>query len=159
MSNRISIADLGKLPLGQIAALPVEELAMLLEDVEALASNAKKAKDLLGAALTTRYGNAAQAKRQEQGKDCGTVRIDDGPYQVVCDLPKRPKWDQAGLQHAISIIESWGSDPREFVTLEIKVPERSYTAWPSEIRKVFEPARTVETGKPSFELVQKDAAQ
>ncbi|MFM8614230.1 MAG: hypothetical protein ACKOC9_05825, partial [Alphaproteobacteria bacterium] len=33
-----------------------------------------------------------------------------------------------------------------------KVPERAYTAWPERIRKAFEPARTVQTGRPTYRL-------
>jgi hypothetical protein len=35
--------------------------------------------------------------------------------------------------------------------------ERRYVAWPPHIRKVFEPARTVRTGKESFQLIAGDA--
>jgi hypothetical protein len=36
------------------------------------------------------------------------------------------------------------------VTIEFTVSERAYSAWPNIIRAAFEPARTVETGKPSY---------
>lgn len=33
---------------------------------------------------------------------------------------------------------------------DFRITERVYSAWPNSIRAVFEPARTVETGKPAF---------
>ncbi len=159
MKNHMTLDDLSSQPVGSIAALGAEELAMLIEEADARSAALKAAKDKLNAALEFRYGELASKSRLAAGKDHGIVRFDDGGYTVVADLPKKPKWDQKQLQKAVAVVESWGSDPREFVALEVKVAEKNYSAWPSEIRKVFEPARTLESGKPSFELVRKEAAQ
>ena len=48
--------------------------------------------------------------------------------------------------------------PADYVTTEIRVPESRFTAWPPRIRSVFEPARTVATGRPSYTLEPKDAS-
>ena len=48
------------------------------------------------------------------------------------------------------------SMPARYVFLD-EVSERKYAAWPPHIRKVFEAARTVRTGKESFELIAGDA--
>ena len=47
-----------------------------------------------------------------------------------------------------------GEDPENYVGIEIKVAESKYTAWPPGIRDLFEPARTLKTGKPSYKLEQ-----
>ncbi len=62
------------------------------------------------------------------------------------------------LAVAVATIVAWGEDPADYVTTEIRVPESRFTAWPPRIRAVFEPARTVATGRPSYSLEQKDAA-
>ena len=38
--------------------------------------------------------------------------------------------------------------------IEIKAAESKYTAWPPGIWQLFEPARTLKTGKPSYKLEQ-----
>lgn len=37
-----------------------------------------------------------------------------------------------------------GPELISYVTIEFKVPERSYAAWPNPIQSAFEPARTAE---------------
>ena len=49
-------------------------------------------------------------------------------------------------------VRAAGDDPREYVEITFKVPERAYAAWPERIRNAFEPARTVRTGKPTYRL-------
>jgi hypothetical protein len=93
-----------------------------------------------------------------RGKDTGRVRVPDDGFEVVADLPKKAAWDQPKLAAAVATIVAWGEDPADYVTTEIRVPESRFTAWPPRIRAVFEPARTVATGRPSYTLEQKDAA-
>lgn len=153
MSNRTTLAQLDQMPIGEIANLPVEQLAMLLEDVAALKAQAKRYDDWMNGALTIRYGEKAQAARLAEGKDTGTVRVKDSGMAVVCDLPKKVEYSQAKLREALRIIESWeGEDPADYIEIKLGVSETKYNAWPATIRKVFEPARTVSTGRPSYKL-------
>ena len=153
MSNRVTLDRIPGLPLGDIASLPVDQLVLLLDDLAEEKARLKRLDDWFNGVLNLRYGERAQALRRAHGKDAGTVRIeDDDGFVAVCDLPKKPEYDQEKLRAAVETIRSWGSDPGEFVTTEIKVSETRYGAWPSEIRKVFEPARTLKTGKPSFRI-------
>ena len=70
------------------------------------------------------------------------------------DLPKRPEYDQHKLKEAVEALRKWGEDPDNYVGIEIKVSEAKYTAWPPGIRQLFEPARTLKTGKPVYKLEQ-----
>ena len=102
---------------------------------------------------TLGYATRAAEARRACGKDTGTVRLADGDYTVVADLPKRVDWSQEKLaQIARNIAESC-EDPAEFIETTLKVSERKYTALPESWRKGFEPARTVRTGKPKFRLL------
>lgn len=152
-SNHLTAAQLDTLPLGEIASLPVGQLMLLQEEMTELKARTRHLDELLNAALALRFGDRAQAQRRAQGKDTGTIRLDDEDgIVVVCDLPKKADYDQEKLRAAVQTIQSWGSDPREYVTTEIKVSEMKYSAWPSEIRALFEPARTVKFGKPTYRL-------
>lgn len=155
MSNFPTLDQIEHIPIGDLAALPGEALAMLTADAFALAERAKTLKDWLHGALVLKYSDAAHTLRQSAGKDSGTVRIDEENVIVVCDASKKVSWDQAALRQAVETVKSWGSNPDEFVTAELKVSERAYSAWPTEIRKVFEPARTTATGKPTFAFEMK----
>jgi len=64
------------------------------------------------------------------------------------------EWDQARLAALVEQIRAGGENPSEYVTIEFKVPERAYTAWPERIRQAFQSARTVRTGRQVFKLSQ-----
>lgn len=149
--------DLLTLAPEEVARLPVELLAHLQREVDAAHERAKAMKTRLDGALVLRYADRAAAARAAQGKDTGTVRLDDGGYTVVADLPKRVEWDQAELARMVERIRAAEDDPAEYLEISYRVPERKYTAWPPALREGFAPARTVGTGKPSFRLVMGEA--
>ena len=143
MSNRIHLEDIRALPIGEIAALPAEQLALLQEDAEAALTAAKTLKEWLDGAIGLRFGERAQAARRDAGKDTGTVRLVEDGVTVVADLPKRVEWDQSQLRALVERIRAEGDDPAEYVDIAFKVPERKFAAWPTGIRAAFEaPARS-----------------
>ena len=90
-------------------------------------------------------------------KDTGTVRFEDNGFVVVADLPKRVKWDQQRLKEVVELIRSgWGEDPADYVKIKFEVSERAYEAWPARLKELFAGARTVETGRPSYDLLPPD---
>lgn len=152
ISNRISLDELRRMAVGDIAALPAEQLALLQDEADEALRRAKTACDWLAGAVALKYADRAHAARLAAGKDTGTVRFDDGAVTVIAELPKRVDWDQEKLGALVERIRAEGDDPAEYVDVAIKVPERKFAAWPSHIRAAFEDARTVRTGKPSFRL-------
>jgi hypothetical protein len=151
-ANTPTVDDLPDLAVQDIAALPVDLLALLQGDLDARLQRDKAAKARFDAALTARYGDQAAEERRAAGKDTGTVRLDDGDFTVIADLPKRVDWDQQRLAAMVARMRAAGEDPTQYVDITIKVPERKYTAWPDAIREGFAPARTVGSGKPAFRL-------
>ena len=151
--NRITLEDLPTLPVGEIAALPGDQLALLKQDADERLRAAKYISDWLDGAIALRYGDQAQDARRAEGKDTGTVRLQDGQVTVVAELAKRVDWDQATLANLVERIRTDGADPAEYVDIAFSVPERKFTAWPKDIRREFEPARTVRMAKPKFRLL------
>ena len=153
MHNRVTIEDIPKMPIGEIAALPPDQLALLADEAVEALDRARRVKDRLEGALDLKYGARAAAARAASGKAAGTVRIQDGGFVVIADLPKRVRWDQQRLAEAVEIIRcEWNDDPGQYVRTELKVAETAYSSWPAAIRRLFEPARTVEAGKPSYRI-------
>jgi hypothetical protein len=152
ISNRISLDELRHMAVGDIAALPAEQLALLQDEAADALRRAKTICDWLDSAIALKYGDRAHATRQAAGKDTGTIRLADGDVTVIADLPKKIEWDQAQLTMLVERIRAGGEDPAEYVSIELKVSERAFTAWPESIRQLFAPARTVRTGKPTFRL-------
>lgn len=157
--NRITLDNLTTMPVGEIAALPGDQLALLKQDADERLRAAKSLCDWLDGAIALKYGEQAQEARRAEGKDTGTIRLQDGPVTVVAELPKRVVWDQAMLADLVERIRADGADPAEYVDIAFSVPERKYTAWPKDIRQEFEPARTVRTAKPKFRLLLGEEAR
>lgn len=142
-----------QIPIGELASLPASELFRLQREVDEALRKAKLAASWLEGALAMRYSHRAHQARAVQAKDTGTVRFEDNGVTIVADLPKRVDWDQDTLAGVADRLTAEGEDPRHYIEAILKVSERKYAAWPPHIRKVFEPARTVRTGKESFELI------
>jgi hypothetical protein len=152
VSNRYTLAQLREMSADQVSSLAIEHLVILLEDVAELKADAKRLDDLLNIGLALGFGRRAAEMRKASGKDTGTVSLHAGEFVVRADSPKKVEWDQAKLREAENTIKSWGEDPSQYITYTLSVPEGRYTAWPQAIRSVFEPARTVSTGRHSFKI-------
>ena len=151
--NTPSIDDMLNMPTGELAQMPVELLASLQAELSHAAKQLKSATARFSTALEVRYATRAEEARRTCGKDTGTVRLADGDYTVVADLPKRIDWHQEKLaQIAVNIADS-GEDPAEFIDTKLTVSERKYGALPEAWRKGFEPARTVKVGALKVTLV------
>ncbi|ALK09029.1 hypothetical protein [Blastochloris viridis] len=159
ISNRISLDELRRMAVGDIAALSAEQLALLQDEAADALRRAKTVCEWLDGAIVFKYGDRAHAARQAAGKDTGTIRLIDGTVTIVADLPKKVEWDQDRLAEIVERIRSAGDDPTQYVDIAFKVPERKYAAWPNAIRTVFESARTVRTGALKIELLTRRDAQ
>ena len=151
--------DLTALSAPEIAALPVELLAVLKHELDERLKRDKAAKARFDAGLAVRYADRAAEERQAAGKDTGTIRFDDGDFTIVADLPKRVDWDQDKLAAMVARIRAADDDPAQYVDIAIKVPERKYAAWPDNIREQFEPARTVRPGTLKVEIELSEASK
>ncbi|MEK9754409.1 MAG: hypothetical protein VW338_14540 [Rhodospirillaceae bacterium] len=126
------------------AALSVEELAMLLDDIAGIEATAKKAKAAVRAAVIEKFAIDKNAM--------GSQTIDAEGFKVKVTIPKTVEWDQAHLLANEGIVRSWNSDPAEYIDVKRSVSETKFNAWPSEVRVLFEPARTVKPGTASVKI-------
>lgn len=154
LTNRATLEQIRMMPLCEITALPAEHLMLLQQDASDALKATKRLQDWIESAINLRYEQRAIAARGAAGKDTGSVRFQDGDVEIVADLPKKVEWDQARLAALVEQIRAGGENPDEYVTIEFKVPERAYTAWPERIRQAFQSARTVRTGRQVFKLSQ-----
>lgn len=150
--NTPSVNDMLNMQTGELAQMPVELLAAVQAELAHAAKQLKSATARFSTALEVRYATRAAEARQACGKDTGTVRLADGDYTVVADLPKRVDWNQEKLAQIAQNIAESGEDPAEFIDTKFSVSERKYGALPEAWRKGFEPARTVGFGKAGFRL-------
>ena len=140
--------------VAELAVLPAATFVSLRAEVNRIAEEAYRLEGKLNAALDNRYGPRAHQARAALDKDTGTVRFEDNGFIVVADLSKRVKWNQQRLKELVELIGTqWGENPANYVKVKFEVSERAYEAWPAKLRELFTPARTVETGRPSYDLI------
>lgn len=144
--NTPSVDDMLNMSTGDLAQMPVELLATLQDELDHASKQLKAATSRFSAALEVRYATRAVEARRACAKDTGTVRLMDGDYAVVADLPKRVDWDQEKLTQIAANIAASGEDPSEFIDTKLSVSERKFNALPKAWRDGFEPARTVKVG-------------
>lgn len=140
----MTLEELTTQPPGVLDRLPIDVLAHLKEQADAHAAAASQMVALLHGVFERRYAAGLNST--------GTHHRQDGEYDIKVTVPKNVTWDQAALANAVETIKGWGENPAEYVDSKITVQERKYDAWPSAIRDLFEPARTVKPGKPKFEV-------
>ena len=150
--RNITVDHLADLGAAEVANLPPGVLADLQAEIKAREEVLKCQKSVLESGLQSKYLRQVETAFREEGRDSGTVTLVDDAHKVKVNVPKRVKWHARELAAICARIRDNGDDPAEYVKTELKVDERAYQAWPQAIRSVFEPARTVETGKPSFAI-------
>ena len=160
MIPKLDVLDeIGQIYVAELERLPLAELEKLIQNVASAEESARHYKQLLHAAMHHRFCEHAAQLRQQAGKSTGTVRFEVDGFVVVADLPKRPEYDQAKLKGAVDALRKWGENPDDYVGIEIKVSETKYNAWPPAVRQLFEPARTLKVGKPTYKLEQIEAGE
>ena len=149
----ITLEDTKGCSVAELTGLPAKELMQLQAAATDSLQKAKELKDWIDGSIALKYEVQAKALRVQTGKDTGTVHFDDDRVRVTTNLPKKPVWDQKKLSEIAKRIAANGDDPSEYLDITYKVAERKYTAWPESLRESFAPARTLKTGKATFQLI------
>lgn len=151
-TNHPTTAELERLPVAAIAALPADQLALLQDEVDTLLDTAKRLSSRLESALALRYAERTQGLRQALQKDSGTIRFHDGEVVVVAETPRTIEWQQDVLADLVQRIQASGETVTDYVELVYRVPERRFNAWPTAIRERFAAARRIKPGKVRYRL-------
>ncbi len=147
-----SLKNIFGMPVFELAAKSSAELLQLSEAARLELEQVKSLKEFIDGAIGYKYVSQVTQVRTEEGKESGVVHLLDDGVKVSADLPKRVSWDQKQLKAIAEKIAAQGEDPAEYLEVSYKVAERKYSAWPDCIRKAFEPARTLKTGKSVYKL-------
>lgn len=152
ISEPDTLEEVGNFMMAELEVMPLTELNELMQRVSSAEESARQYKQFLQAVMHHRFGSKANQLRQDAGKTTGVVRFEDDGFVVISDLPKRPEYDQRKLKDAVEALRRWGEDPEDYVGIEFKVSETKFGAWPPAVRDLFEPARTIKAGKPTYKL-------
>jgi hypothetical protein len=144
--------DIEAMPIGELAALPPEQLLEIETHLADLSAWTKKIQSRLHAALDQRYGDRARDVLLYSGRDFGTTHLQDGALHIKFELPKKVTWDQKQLAAIAQRIMTSGDKLEDYIDLKYAVSESRFTNWPEGLRAQFASARTVAAGKPGFTL-------
>jgi hypothetical protein len=116
---------------------------VLLTEAQANVTAADAVLETLKSVLAARFETRAVALRRSAGKDTGIVRVIQGDYEVVAELPKRVKWDSKKLP---DLLDSLPADvAKDLVRVKIDIDERAFLGLSDLHKAALLPARTVET--------------
>ena len=145
-------ADIAEMSIRQLAALPPAQKHEVDKNLDAAIDWLKKARAKFDAALDQCYGEQARAALRDTGRDFGTAHISDGPLHLKFDLPKKTTWNQDRAREIAAHLVASGDTVEHYFDIKFSVPESRYTNWPPALQQQFAAARTVDSGKPSFNL-------
>ena len=146
----MTLDDIKEQPPGVLDALPIAVLANLQSQAEAHLADASQMVAILHSTFVRRYADGLNG--------FGTTTRTEGDFEIKINVPKRVDWDADQMAKAIETITGWGENPADYVDTKITVSETKYKAWPPAIRDLFTPARTEKAGKPTFKIMEKEAA-
>ncbi len=102
--------------------------------------------------IEVRYLEVAKSQLHQEGKDFGTTTIVENDKSVKVQVKKRVEWDQEALERISQSIRADLAD--HYVKKTLSIEERKYTTAPSDLRRVFQEARTAKIGGAIIEVVE-----
>jgi len=154
MNQEIDLVGLGELSAEQLQALSLTQLNEIFVWVKRAKGDIRTYETALHQELVTRFKAPAAQIRTAHGKEAGTVRFTQDGHTIVADLPKRVEYDQKKLRVAVDELRARGENPNDYVAFEISISEAAWNGYTPSMRELFQDARTVKTGKPTFELIK-----
>lgn len=152
IKNSVDLWDIVGMPLADIAKLDVEQIANLHAQLAEAKANVSNLSDILAAATNEKFGERAADERRKASKDTGTIRLKEGSFVVIADLPKKVEWDQDELKIAANALREMGEPVMDYIDTVMKVSETKFNGWPTSLKSIFAAARTVSTGKPTYKI-------
>lgn len=139
-----------------VSSSSLSELDIFKQELEKTILEAQEKVKLIKSEIESRYLERAQEKLRQEGKDFGSVTVNDGEYKVKVSIRKRVEWEPGML---IKVLNSMDEDTaRHYAQVKYTVPEAKFNAAPPEIKGALSEARTVFLQGVSVDLERDDNA-
>lgn len=123
------------------------EIEAIDEKISEFLNKKKSIQDEIDAMVISKAHDELAAKPY----GCGTVNLEIDGVKTKVVVRKTVKWDEDYLKRFIEpMIEEAGRDPEEYIKYKRSVSENSYKNFNDDMKKIFEPARTVHPSKPTI---------
>ncbi|MDR1551818.1 MAG: hypothetical protein LBS14_04040 [Holosporaceae bacterium] len=130
----------------EVSGLNIEEMAELAKRLKETIDTQDRRRKILNEAMRLRFEDTARAILNQEGKDTGTARFQEGNTTVVANFRKKVDWDQDELARILDEHPEYKPEVKCVVSLE----ERKYNNWPASLQQIFEAARTVKVSGYDF---------
>lgn len=121
------------------ASLP--ELAIYKSELDRIILEAQEKVKLIKSELEGRYLERAQDTLRQQGKDFGSVTIEDGAHKLKVSVRRRVEWEEGML---LKVLNGMDEDTaRHYAQIKYTIPEAKYNNAPPEVKAALSEARTV----------------
>ena len=121
------------------ASLP--ELAIYKNELDRIIIEAQEKVKLIKSELEGRYLERAQDTLRQQGKDFGSVTIEEGAHKLKVNVRRRVEWEEGML---LKVLNSMDEDTaRHYAQIKYTIPEAKYNNAPPEVKAALSEARTV----------------
>lgn len=139
-----------------VSSSSLSELDIFKQELEKTILEAQEKVKLIKSEIESRYLERAQEKLRQEGKDFGSVTVNDGEYKVKVNVRKRVEWEPGML---IKVLNGMDEDTaRHYAQVKYTVPEAKFNAAPPEIKAALSEARTVFLQGVSVDLERDDNA-
>ena len=145
-------ADIAEMSIAQLASLPTQQLYEVDANIDKAITWLKGARTKVDSALEQRFGELGREALRDTGRDFGTAHLKADGLLVKFELPKKVSWDQKKLKAIAERIVASGETVESYLDVKLAISETRYTNWPPSLQQQFADARTVDGGKPTFEL-------
>ena len=123
-------------------SMPLQDLFKYREDLKSQIQALKDKQAVLNDDLAVRFGNTARNRLSEDGKDYGSVTLNEEGYKIKVTLRQKVSWDQEGL--AQTLMNMSQDDARHYAKITYGIDERKYNNAPPAIKSKLQDHRTVE---------------
>ena len=142
--------------VSSVSSASLAELTMLKKELDQLIVESQEKVKVIKNELENRYLGRAQDTLRQNGKDFGSVTIEDAGYKLKVNLRKRVEWDEGRL---LNILNGMDEDTaRHYVSVKYTIPEAKYNNAPPEIQARLSDARTVHLQGTSIDVEGDDDA-
>lgn len=121
------------------ASLP--ELAIYKNELDRIIVEAQEKVKLIKSELEGRYLERAQDTLRQQGKDFGSVTIEDGAHKLKVNVRRRVEWEEGMLLKVLNGMDEYTA--RHYAQIKYTIPEAKYNNAPPEVKAALSEARTV----------------
>lgn len=156
MNTNLTPHAIAELEIHDLAALSASDLIVLQAGLAGDMKVLKARTEKLNAAIERRYSDLARSAYLQNGKDTGTIHLDDNGYDVEVCIAKKVEWDQDALRSALDNLPI--DVARHFAKATFAIDERKFAAAMPDIQAALSLARMVKAGPMKITLKTREAA-